>query len=524
MKVECQVVTTPSSDTAGTLILLHLDARRYLLGHVGEGAQRALLHRRIRTSRINDFLLSGRTDWKTCGGLLGMILTLADQEAAKQADYETKRKEALRRQQEMPAGTYKLGATPAVPEPLDKKALNVHGGDNLMHKLGTTRAFIFRTNMQINVNEVKNDFADEYLHVHPMKIYPGDYDAIAQGSGATTTPDGDLTAFSLDGSARKRSFDEFRAPRNRTEILASVVSDMFNSSWTMDTMIDEPVDAEPSKDGPSSPYSPPSSPTKRMAPSHETTTPTEPQATRKVRAPWPAAAVKQLPRSKPSPASISYYISLHPQRGRFLPNKAKELGVAPGPEFRKLTEGKSVTTTGGRVVTPEECMEPPKPGKKILVLDLPEKSYIAPALARPELQEDFEATVFWILGEEVATDERLYEKMKDWPAANVSIHTPKKISHTKRKSGLTALPAYRLLPRHLPQRHYLSRRRKSMYSPQHAPPRPLPPPILPLHSSNHTTRRNKSHHSQATTGLPNRAQFRSHGTSYRDGEGWSLRL
>ena len=148
--------------------------------------------------------------------------------------------------------------------------------------------------------------------------------------------------------------------------------------------------------------------------------PVPPALPKMVRAPWPAAMVRKLPRSNPSAASLSYVVTLHPQRGRFLPQTAKELGVKPGPQFRELTEGRSVTTPDGRVVIPEECMEPQKPGKNILVLDIPDRSYVGPLLTRDELQnEGLEATVFWLLGPEVAKDERLWEKMQRWTQATV---------------------------------------------------------------------------------------------------------
>jgi len=397
MKVTCQVVTTPSVDTAGTSILLSLETKKYLLGNLHEGIQRALLQRKVKTVRICDFFLTGKTEWKNIGGLLGMLLTLADQETARKADHQTKLEEAIERNRAFAEGRGGGGTAPTIPEPFEKKFLTIHGNDNLMHTIGTTRSFVFRTSMNTDFNEITEDFVDEFLKVQPMKIYPDGHvqNAIDASSSAGSPGAG------FNGGRKRFCNGEPIVPRTREEVLKSVVRDMFNSAWTMDSLMPED-ELPPNEDTPvPDPNAPPALP-------------------KMVRAPWPAAMVRKLPRSKPSAASLSYFVTLHPQRGRFLPQIAKELGVKPGPQFRELTEGRSVTTPDGRVVNPEECMEPQKPGKNILVLDIPDRSYVGPLLARDELQDEgLEATVFWLLGPEVAKDGRLWEKMQKWTQATV---------------------------------------------------------------------------------------------------------
>jgi len=400
MKVTCQVVTTPTVDTAGTSILLSLEAKKYLLGNLHEGIQRALLQRKVKTARIYDFFLTGKTEWNSVGGLLGMLLTLADQETARRADHQTKLEEAIGRNRAFAEGRGGGGTAPTIPEPFERKSLTIHGNDNLMHTIGTTRSFVFRTSMNTNFNEITEDFVDEFLRVHPMKIYPDGHVQNAIGTSASSHSSG----MDFNGGRKRFCNGEPIAPRTREEVLKSVVRDMFNSAWTMDTLMPED-EIPPNEDtlvlDPNATFAPPAPP-------------------KMVRAPWPAAMIRKLPRSKPSAASLSYFVALHPQRGRFLPQIAKELGVTPGPQFRELTEGKSVTTPDGRVVTSEECMEPQKPGKNILVLDIPDRSYVGPLLARDELQDEgLEATIFWLLGPEVARDERLWKKMQKWTQATV---------------------------------------------------------------------------------------------------------
>ncbi|KAF8419314.1 hypothetical protein EV426DRAFT_615810 [Tirmania nivea] len=405
MKVTCQVVTTPTVDTAGTSILLSLETKKYLLGNLHEGIQRALLQRKVKTVRICDIFLTGKTEWKNVGGLLGMLLTLADQETARKADHQTKLEEAIERNRAFAEGRGGGGTPPTIPEPFEKKNLTIHGNDNLMHTIGTTRSFVFRTSMNINFNEITGDFVDEFLKVHPMKIYPDGYVQNAMDTSASTESSG----MGFNGGRKRSCNGEPIAPRTREEVLKNVVRDMFNSVWTMDTLIPED-ELPPNEDTPVSDLN---------------TLPAPLALPKMVRAPWPAAMVKKLPQSKPSAASLSYFVTLHPQRGRFLPQIAMELGIEPGPQFRELTEGKSVTTPDGRVVMPEECMEPQKPGKNILVLDIPDRSYVGPLLGRDELQDEgLEATVFWLLGPEVAKDERLWEKMQKWTQATNVVSSP----------------------------------------------------------------------------------------------------
>jgi len=52
--------------------------------------------------------------------------------------------------------------------------------------------------------------------------------------------------------------------------------------------------------------------------------------------------------------------------GLFHPEIAVELGVVPGPDFGLLQRGETVTTPAGRVVRPEEVMEGPRRGRKLV--------------------------------------------------------------------------------------------------------------------------------------------------------------
>ncbi|ANB11474.1 Trz1p [Sugiyamaella lignohabitans] len=79
--------------------------------------------------------------------------------------------------------------------------------------------------------------------------------------------------------------------------------------------------------------------------------------------------------ASPQPAS-SYIVQILPSRGKFLVEKARELGVPKGVMYRELTEGRSVITPDGRTVHPHEVMEPAKTPPRVLVIDCPSNEYV----------------------------------------------------------------------------------------------------------------------------------------------------
>ena len=53
-------------------------------------------------------------------------------------------------------------------------------------------------------------------------------------------------------------------------------------------------------------------------------------------------------------------------RREFRPEKARALGLDPGPKYGKLQSGHAVDTSDGRTIEPEEVLSAPKPGRKIV--------------------------------------------------------------------------------------------------------------------------------------------------------------
>ena len=66
-------------------------------------------------------------------------------------------------------------------------------------------------------------------------------------------------------------------------------------------------------------------------------------------------------------AAHGYAIVEAARPGRFDPDVAARLGVAPGPDYGRLQRGEEVPGSDGSVVRPEQVMGEPRPGRKIVI-------------------------------------------------------------------------------------------------------------------------------------------------------------
>lgn len=64
--------------------------------------------------------------------------------------------------------------------------------------------------------------------------------------------------------------------------------------------------------------------------------------------------------------NLAYAFVENKKPGKFHPEKALELGVPKGPLWHKLQHGKKVKLKNGRIIEPNQVVEPPKPGIKIV--------------------------------------------------------------------------------------------------------------------------------------------------------------
>lgn len=82
--------------------------------------------------------------------------------------------------------------------------------------------------------------------------------------------------------------------------------------------------------------------------------------------------------------SVSYMVRFLPLRGKFDVQRAKSLGLSPGPKFSLLADGISVENDAGETILPEQVMLPPVSFQKLLIIDIPNKSYLENTLASPK--------------------------------------------------------------------------------------------------------------------------------------------
>jgi ribonuclease Z len=68
----------------------------------------------------------------------------------------------------------------------------------------------------------------------------------------------------------------------------------------------------------------------------------------------------------PGPA-FGYALVEDDRKGRFDPDKARELGVPEGPMWGKIHRGESVTLASGRVVQPSELVGPRRSGRSVVI-------------------------------------------------------------------------------------------------------------------------------------------------------------
>jgi hypothetical protein len=103
MKFFYEVISTPTADTPGTVVNLHFPDKRYFFGQISEGVQRACIERGVKLTYLSDIFITGRTEWANLGGLIGVILTLADSTSSSAAALEDDiRKKAERKRCPVP--------------------------------------------------------------------------------------------------------------------------------------------------------------------------------------------------------------------------------------------------------------------------------------------------------------------------------------------------------------------------------------------------------------------------------------
>lgn len=416
MSSSIEFITTPTADTPGTTIILRTQTHKhYVFGSQAEGIQRALVQQGTRLLKVQDFFLTGKTEWKNVGGMAGMMLTMTDSTSTSYAQAVATWEKARQRGRET--------------EPPVKPHFNIYGPPNLKHMLGTCRRFIFRKGVPI----IATEYTDKWLSRGSDGAHLPSYeDDFLQVWALPVTPLKNLITPELDAEMEEEvrrweldgnTFEDHQAPDNESpeerhlrhdRIRSVTVKHMFDSSWSFDTLVERHISEVEmptaifvrNKD--SHGYSPYTGPKPGG---------TEPLPDIMVwtRTPWPGAKIMSLPPTRPAPECVSYIVRTYPARGSFDVKRAKELGVKPGPDFGKLSNGHSVQNDKGETITPDQVLGPDRPGQGFALLDVPSVEYLEAVVQRDEFQsaklmKGIEGFI-WTLGSGVAGHPLLNEFM-----------------------------------------------------------------------------------------------------------------
>ena len=432
MKFFYEIISTPTADTPGTVVNLHFPDKRYFFGQISEGVQRACIERGVKLTYLSDIFITGRTEWANLGGLIGVILTLADSTSNSAAALEddTRRKAERKRisraegkTQLEPVAHYHAGSGQ------DRADVTIHGATNLAHTMATARRFVFRKGMPVYMREYDSEImakqapADKEDPFEDPSWSDGNIKVWALPVKPTSSSSPKQPCRPRAQSPRKRSLGEFQETIDQDQLeidqrakdqlmRQSVVSDMFNSSWKMDALVETPLAQVrmPAAMFVRNPDTKDIEPYKGPVPGDKGPLP---DVKVLVRQPWPGAMVDKLPSTTPSKEAVSYIIRNHDIRGKFDAAKAKALKVRYGPDYAKLTRGEDVQSEDGQTITPDMVLGAPKLGKGIAIIDLPSPEYVEDLLNRPEWNSPAVTTelkVFvWILGPGVGDHPKLRE-------------------------------------------------------------------------------------------------------------------
>lgn len=413
MTSHVDILSTPTADTPGACLYVHFDKRRYLFGRLSEGAQRALIQRKLGASSLENIFLSGEVRWATVGGMVGFLLTVADVVSG-----------AREARDEMNRGRQAKGQKIITKDVMER--LDIHGPENLTYSLATSRNFLFRTGMPFKTHEVAADrrladpsvtapdWEDDCLRVWKVPI-------TRQGpSRKRRREDGDDgSEMDVDSPTHKRRKSEDQ------RALSTLVESMFNSDWRMDALVptkllDVQLPAAifvRGKNHSIQRYKGPLPEDGKDVPNIDVL----------VREPWPATKVHTLPQTQPSSQAMCYVAKNHPRRGKFKADVAKALGVKPF-DNKKLVAGESVPGKDGTTVTPDMVLEPSMKGTGFAVVDIADTSYIGSFLSRPEWGNeevmDGVAVIYWVLGEGVVSHPDILAFMKARPEMKHIVLSP----------------------------------------------------------------------------------------------------
>ena len=484
MSSHIRIITTPTADTPGTLLELFFNNKRYLIGQIHEGAQRAFIQNSAKFAKFSDIFVTGRTEWANAGGLLGVMLTMADvisgSVASVKADLKKKVEKGeaelanLKQKDLGDSEGRKAKNAKEIIEKLYKQLaenrsklrnnenphIRVHGSANLTYLFATSRRFVLRNSMHVEVLEHYHrpshdvsadrpaDWADDHVRVWTLPVDPK-IPAPPKSAQNRHSAEYALRFDNVDDGGYKDDYtDEFAEMEQTRQTSAEVVDQVFNSGWSK-WQVEQKFLSEV-HDGTTIFLENADEVTRTEAKSF--TGEENPKVW--VRKPWPGNRDMSLMGVKLRKIAMSYIFKTHPQRGAFRQKEAERLGVEKGPDYRLLTTGESVQTKEGNIVTPEMVMEKDQPGRGVAIIDIPSKEYVAALVKRPEwnssLCADLDAFI-WLLGPGIYQDKRIKQMMRDHGEVQHIVSSPE-TSFNYLAMEKAASSAFRL--NHLDPMHY----------------------------------------------------------------------
>jgi ribonuclease Z len=431
MKYWYQALSAPTADTPGSTFILCYPNRKYVFGHASEGLQRTFTERSQSFTNLTEFFITGKTSWDNIGGLLGMLLTIADARANSATSLALDREEKRVRQQQNANAAHPSNKSGSEEISEDRsETVTIHGGKNITHTFGTARRFIFRKKTPIRVKEYESDFlVSEENKADPFEKPTWSDEninvwAIPLQSVLDYSKSFKSTAFPRFGSKSplKRSLDDFEEVKDEQSttldpavkdrmLRDAIVKDMFESKWKIDSLHE--VKLADIKKHPGAIFV--RNPVTKDIEKYNGPLPggSEPVPNIKVlvRKPWPGALIERLPHTTPAVESLCYVVRGHDQRGKFDREKAVALGVPTGPAFAALAKGENYTNEEGKVITPDMVLGPSRPGRGIAFVEIPSSDFIENFISRAEWNSPAvtsSLSVFvWILGPNIGEDQRI---------------------------------------------------------------------------------------------------------------------
>ncbi|KAL2752894.1 hypothetical protein ACRALDRAFT_1095176 [Sodiomyces alcalophilus JCM 7366] len=438
-----QIITAPTADTQGAGLLLHFDHRRYFFGNLAQGTQRAFTQRGVSMTKLEKLFLSGPVTWQNVGGLMGMMLTVAD--ALASTNNQTEAQNKIRKE----AGKAQLS--------LVERELEVFGAKNLAHTVATARHFIFRTGMPIRavdfdldpriaspeVDHDRPDWEDDsvrvwYVPVAEVEAKAGNGMALSSGKKRnfdmmiTESENGETGAAAVGASGVGAStgdgpvpVDDQKRAADDADYVRQVIDSMFNSDWRPDSFVERklhdvelPATVFVRKEGGG---------IQRYKGPLPDKDPNAPNIDVLVRQPWPGVRFETLPATSRSSTSLCYVVKNKGRRGKFNPKVAKELGVAVT-DFKHLAAGRTVKGKDGVDVTPDMVLEAPIKGSGFALLEIPSRDYVKNFVERPEWKSealmDRVHVLYWVLGASVFDDPAIQSFIRDRPGVRHVVMAP----------------------------------------------------------------------------------------------------